>query len=397
MMVCEQSEGETCAAERLRLVSPETSRRPRSCSRDSRDIRDSVGVDRTLSTPTDARRRRRRGRRDRRRNMFEAAGIPLILLDVTCLILVGLPFFILTPQHNPFKRGFYCNDESIRYPLKEDTISYQLLGGVMIPFTLIVVSRQSTIFQTTSLQKEVQLSCFVILNSVKVCDCFCFNVQKSFFLSQIVCGECLSVYLSRVKKQSLGTKYVACVYKAVGSFVFGAAASQSLTDIAKYSIGRLRPNFLAVCKPVWDRINCKTDGYIENVTCTGDKFLVDEARLSFYSGHSSFSMYCMLFLVLYIQARMKSEWTRLLRPTIQFFLIATALYVGLSRVSDYKHHWSDVFTGLLQGGLVAILTVVCVSNFFEQPVDAVVSQEEDASPTSLHESPSSLNHYGSTD
>lgn len=344
-------DSETCAAERLRLVSPETSRRPRSCSRDSRDIRDSVGVDRTHSTPTDARRRRRRGRRDRRRNMFEAAGIPLILLDVTCLILVGLPFFILTPQHNPFKRGFYCNDESIRYPLKEDTISYQLLGGVMIPFTLIV----------------------------------------------IVCGECLSVYLSRVKKQSLGTKYVACVYKAVGSFVFGAAASQSLTDIAKYSIGRLRPNFLAVCKPVWDRINCKTDGYIENVTCTGDKFLVDEARLSFYSGHSSFSMYCMLFLVLYIQARMKSEWTRLLRPTIQFFLIATALYVGLSRVSDYKHHWSDVFTGLLQGGLVAILTVVCVSNFFEQPVDAVVSQEEDASPTSLHESPSSLNHYGSTD
>lgn len=53
---------------------------------------------------------------------------------------VGLPFFILTPQHNPFKRGFFCNDESIRYPLKEDTISYQLLGGVMIPFTLIVVS-----------------------------------------------------------------------------------------------------------------------------------------------------------------------------------------------------------------------------------------------------------------
>lgn len=41
--------------------------------------------------------------------------------------------------------------------------------------------------------------------------------------------------------------------------------------------------------------------------------------------------------------------------------------------------------------------MVCVSNFFEQPVDAVVSQEEDASPTSLHESPSSLNHYGSTD
>uniref|UniRef100_A0A4W6CHP6 Phospholipid phosphatase 1 n=1 Tax=Lates calcarifer TaxID=8187 RepID=A0A4W6CHP6_LATCA len=215
------------------------------------------------------------------------------------ILTVGLPFFILTPQHNPFKRGFFCNDESIRYPLKEDTISYQLLGGVMIPFTLI-----------------------------------------------IVCGECLSVYLSRIKNHSLGTKYMACVYKAVGSYVFGAAASQSLTDIAKYSIGRLRPNFLAVCKPVWDRINCKAVPLFF-IFC----------RLSFYSGHSSFSMYCMLFLVLYIQARLKSEWARLLRPTIQFFLIATAVYVGLSRVSDYKHHWSDVLTGLLQGGLVAILTV----------------------------------------
>lgn len=58
------------------------------------------------------------------------------------LFLVGLPFFILTPKHSPFKRGFFCNDESIRYPLKEDTISYQLLGGVMIPFTLIVVSQE---------------------------------------------------------------------------------------------------------------------------------------------------------------------------------------------------------------------------------------------------------------
>lgn len=62
-------------------------------------------------------------------------------------------------------------------------------------------------------------------------------------------------------------------------------------------------------------------------------------------------------LQLYIQARLQSEWARLLRPTIQFFLIATAVYVGLSRVSDYKHHWSDVLAGLLQGALVAVFTV----------------------------------------
>ncbi|XP_024132104.1 phospholipid phosphatase 1 [Oryzias melastigma] len=283
--------------------------------------------------------------------MFPTSRALFILLDISCLILVGLPFFILNIQRNPYKRGFFCNDESIRYPLKEDTIPDVLLGGVMIPFTIIVV----------------------------------------------VCGEFLSVYLPLARNQSFGRNYMSCVYKAVGSYLFGAAANQSLTDIAKYTIGRLRPNFLAVCKPQWDRINCKTGGYVENFTCTGDPFLVKESRLSFYSGHSSFSMYCMIFLVFYAQARLKARWARLFRPTLQFFLVATAVYVGLSRVSDYKHHWSDVLMGLLLGGSVGIFTVFCVSNFFSQPIEPAVAQGEDPQRNSLQDHSSNGNHYGTAD
>uniref|UniRef100_G3PV47 Phospholipid phosphatase 1 n=1 Tax=Gasterosteus aculeatus aculeatus TaxID=481459 RepID=G3PV47_GASAC len=258
----------------------------------------------------------------------------------------GLPFAILTPRHSPFRRGFFCNDDSIKYPLKDDTISYQLLGGVMIPVTVLTM----------------------------------------------IIGECLSVYLKRIKSKSSFGSYVSSVYKAVGSFVFGAAMSQSLTDIAKYSIGRLRPHFLAVCKPDWGKINCSSGAYVEDFACTGDPDVVNEARLSFYSGHSSFSMYCMLFLALYLQARLRADWARLLRPTIQFFLIAATVFTGLSRVSDYKHHWSDVLTGLLQGALMAVLVVFCVSDFFKP---RVVPHKDDIPHATLQETPTNGNHFES--
>ncbi|XP_031173550.1 phospholipid phosphatase 1 isoform X2 [Sander lucioperca] len=319
--------------------------------------------------------------------MFEMRGIPFVLLDIACLVLAGLPSLILNVKHTPFRRGFFCNDDSIKYPLKEDTISYELLGGVMIPFTIFT----------------------------------------------IIFGECLSVYLKRIKSKSPFGSYISCVYKAIGTFLFGAAMSQSLTDIAKYSIGRLRPHFLDVCKPDWKLVNCSSGDYIEDFTCTGDAKMVNEGRsfpelsgnvpthpsllwvahcaftrvwctiidiswspitalrqLSFYSGHSSFSMYCMLFLALYLQARLQAEWARLLRPTLQFFLIAASVYTGLSRVSDYKHHWSDVLTGLLQGALMAILVVFCVSDFFKPRVDA--HQEVNIPHTTLQETPTNGNH-----
>ncbi|XP_055731047.1 phospholipid phosphatase 1-like isoform X1 [Salvelinus fontinalis] len=282
--------------------------------------------------------------------MFETRGIPFILLDIACLIIGGLPLAAFNlGKIKPYQRGFFCNDDSISYPFHQSTVTSIVLytAGFALP-----------------------ICCMVF-------------------------GECLSVYLKRIKsKSSFSNMYVASVYKAIGTFVFGAAMSQSLTDIAKYSIGRLRPHFLDVCKPDWKLINCTAGAYIEDFTCTGDTHMVNEARLSFYSGHSSFSMYCMLFLALYLQARLQAEWARLLRPTLQFFLIAASVYTGLSRVSDYKHHWSDVLAGLIQGALVAILVVFFVSDFFKKRVEP---QEDVEIPhNSLQETPTNGNHYDSS-
>ncbi|XP_030212828.1 phospholipid phosphatase 2 isoform X2 [Gadus morhua] len=190
----------------------------------------------------------------------------------------------------------------------------------------------------------------------------------------IMSGEAYLVYAKRLYSNSPFNQYLAALYKVVGTFLFGAAVSQSLTDMAKFTIGRPRPNFLSVCAPV----TC--NGYLPVINCTGMHRNVTESRLSFYSGHSSFGMYCMLFLSLYVQARMQGKWTRLVRPTIQFFLVAFSLFVGYTRVSDYKHHWSDVVVGLLQGALIACLTVRYVSDFFKQrcapPLEDHVSEEQ---------------------
>ncbi len=46
------------------------------------------------------------------------------------------------------------------------------------------------------------------------------------------------------------------IYRSLIDFLFGCAASQLVTDIGKYSIGRLRPNFIDVCGPNIDFSNC---------------------------------------------------------------------------------------------------------------------------------------------
>uniref|UniRef100_A0A3B3TZH9 Phospholipid phosphatase 2 n=1 Tax=Poecilia latipinna TaxID=48699 RepID=A0A3B3TZH9_9TELE len=217
----------------------------------------------------------------------------------------ALPSAILTLRFKPYLRGIHCDDESIRYPYRKDTISHGTMAAITIACSMVIITT----------------------------------------------GEAYLVHTKRLRSNSTFNQYLSALYKVVGTFLFGAAVSQSLTDLAKFTIGRPRPNFLSVCAPT----SCS--GYVVNINCTGSPLNVTESRLSFYSGHSAFGMYCMLFLSLYVQARMQGKWTRLVRPTIQFFLVAFSLYVGYTRVSDNKHHWSDVLVGLLQGALIAVLTV----------------------------------------
>uniref|UniRef100_A0A3Q0RXG5 Phospholipid phosphatase 3 n=1 Tax=Amphilophus citrinellus TaxID=61819 RepID=A0A3Q0RXG5_AMPCI len=179
----------------------------------------------------------------------------LVGVDLFCLFLAGLPFLVIeTSAVQPYRRGFYCDDESIKYPAKNgDTISDGVLSGSGILIT---------------------------------------------FLS-IIIGESYRIYfLNEGSKSFVGNPYISALYKQVGVFIFGCAISQSFTDIAKVSVGRLRPHFLDVCKPDFSTINCSL-GYITDYHCQGPESKVQEARRSFFSGHASFSMYTMLYLVVF--------------------------------------------------------------------------------------------------
>ncbi|XP_033843903.1 phospholipid phosphatase 2-like [Periophthalmus magnuspinnatus] len=274
----------------------------------------------------------------------------LVVVDILCVVVAALPSVILTIVFTPYQRGIYCDDASISYPYRRDTISHGGMAAVTITCSIVIITT----------------------------------------------GEAYLVYANRLRSNSQFNQYLCALYKIVGTFLFGGSVSQSLTDLAKFTIGRPRPNFLSVCAPT------VCNGYMLQINCTGNPRNVTESRLSFYSGHSSFGMYCMLFLALYVQARVQGKWTRLVRPTIQFFLVMFAVYVGYTRVSDYKHHWSDVLVGLLQGALIAILTVRYVSDFFKQrpplctetnttEVDHLDNKGNPAPPDSQHR-----NHYNYT-
>lgn len=69
---------------------------------------------------------------------------------------------------------------------------------------------------------------------------------------------------------------------------------------------------------------------------------------------------------MYIHARLIWPMVSLLvKHVLQNACVVLGVACALSRISDYKHHWSDVLSGVILGVLVACLTVrplICFSS-----------------------------------
>lgn len=119
------------------------------------------------------------------------------------------------------------------------------------------------------------------------------------------------------------------------------ALALTLVCIVKNGVGRLRPDFLARCRPV---------GTGEHAACSNPGPEVIEGRKSFPSGHSALSMAGMAYLSFWLGAKLAHTelpalalagnlWKVMVASTPWLF----ALWVGLSRLEDYWHHWEDVY------------------------------------------------------
>jgi phosphatidate phosphatase len=276
-----------------------------------------------------------------------------VLVEIVSILLLIYPMlhiyvFIDLP---PYKRGFYCNDESIKKPDLHEEITVNECILIWVAIVVAVVPAIEMLHVTV----------------------FEHNEGPRIWKFPWVVIE---------------------LYRILGYFALGSLCTLLTTELAKFKVGRLRPYFLTVCKPDLSDDVCKDEhGYYKFVTeytCKASDKEVHEASKSFLSGHSSFSAYCATFLIVYIHARFRNianndyrkslhpkkgfhtlnaifKGLKVLRPFLQFGIFCLAFYIMLSRISDYKHHPGDVLTGAAVGVAFAVTFLIFMMDLFVKP------------------------------
>jgi phosphatidate phosphatase len=250
-----------------------------------------------------------------------------IVIDVIVIVIIFACFIGVYFGVSPKIRYFTCDESDVFYPLKPDTIPFYAVGlyGTIGPilFILAVEIINSKLFSKNSPQSTKE----------------------------------------RVRI------YLICVFHAISLFILGIGITLLLTEIGKRWIGRLRPHFMSVCQPAIRTLSCTTSaftGFVYNPIDTGGYFCagnpsdVVEARLSFPSGHSSYSCYCMLFLIIYLEARLQLLKLRFIKPLLQTTAFIAAYVTCISRIADYHHRGSDVIGGAVLGSAIALLITLVI-------------------------------------
>ena len=258
-------------------------------------------------------------------------------LEILALTILSVPMFyvhmIAGSTYTPFHRGFYCDDQNLKHPyVKDQTVPMMVCFALWMSLLFVFIVFIELLRSRTMKSMEFPI----------------FGVDVPWIVIEL--------------------------YRHFGYLIFGGISSIVFTDMSKFTIGRLRPHFLAVCQPEYSDELCKDEnGYQKFVTLNDTQIclgldgnttvkMLKEARMSFMSGHSSFSFYCATFLVFYLQARLNKfpetsltfvnksvKILKVIRPFVQFGISILAFWIALTRISDYYHHPMDVVTGCVVG------------------------------------------------
>ncbi|CAD5210428.1 unnamed protein product [Bursaphelenchus okinawaensis] len=244
------------------------------------------------------------------------------LTDAALVVAMAGGLELFCRIYGPYERGFFCDDESIRYEYKPNTISL---------FTLIM---------------------FLLIPNVLM----------------IIAVECYRMHRTRTNVETYSTyengrphtmKLLIRLAIFHGYYIASILVIMTLTSATKYPVGRLRPHFMDVCRPNVGYDSCNTSSEIVDYYCTsGLSAQILEARLSFFSGHSSLSVGSATFGVIYLQDRLYGLLkSRVIVPIFQTMYFCTALYIAYTRIFDNWHHWSDVLVGTLVG--IVVMMIMC--------------------------------------
>ncbi|CAH8627775.1 unnamed protein product [Schistosoma rodhaini] len=246
------------------------------------------------------------------------------------------------------------------------------------------------------------VTCSIIVPLILIC----FSEIAFYFFN------CCQMCLTKTNSKLWGTmKFIGQLYRLFITYIFGLLTTMLLVWLIKVSVGRLRPDFIQICRPTenacpqWYRIIQKTrqstdersaiesdprlldlivaqlakqgkylvtvattpspesstshlsDGLFTNADCMENNILkLKDARTSFPSLGAAVSMYAAIFVTVYITSLLKNfRDACLCIPFLSLLGVSlVALILGVNRVI-YRNNWfEDILAGWIIGICIAI-------------------------------------------
>lgn len=251
-----------------------------------------------------------------------------IALLIPCIILQNVSKTI-------FSQIFYEQDPAISYPFKHSQVSNTMLGATSIlfpvPFILFAAFAPNKYFPNT---RQGHLEAL-----------FWFSVTLGIILT----------------------------------------STSTFSNSIKLLVGGARPSLYGICNyahfndnQTYYELNTKVGAIGDFSKCVNQDY---DALMTFPSGHSSLTFASMIYIVFLLH--FTEIWCALGRLTVKILtvlVLSYAMWVGITRIQDYKHHSFDVLSGAVLGSAITVMWWHHIKGLFELNIylDGVKEKKSEA-------------------